>query len=88
MGMIHLERGLNNQRMARLGRFPITDDWEVLFGGARQSLLLKPLSSHHPILLEEGGCPVRGPLPLRFENMWLKEEGFKNLINDWWRSSE
>ena len=80
--------GLNNQRMTRLDRFLIRDDWEVLFGGARQSLLPKPLSDHHPILLEGGGYLVRGPLPFRFENMWLKEEGFKNLINDWWRSSE
>ena len=23
----------------------------------------------------------RGPLPFRFENMWLKEEGFKDLLN-------
>ena len=76
--------GLNNQRMARLVR----DEWEVHFGGVRQSLLPKPLSDHHPILLEGGGCPVRGPLPFRFENMWLKEEGFKNLINEWWCSLE
>ena len=31
---------------------------------------------------------MRGPLPFRFENMWLKEEGFKNLINEWWCSLE
>ena len=78
---------LNNQRMARLDRRLVTDDWEIHFGGARQSLLPKPLSYHHPIFLEGGGCPV-GPLPFRFENMWLKEEGFKNLINEWWCSLE
>ena len=27
--------GLNNQRMARLDRFLITDDWEAHFGGAK-----------------------------------------------------
>ena len=64
---------LNNQRMTRLNRFLVTDDWEVHFGGARQSLLPKPLLDHHLILLEGGGCPMRGPLPFRFENMWLKE---------------
>ena len=88
MGAIHLERGLNRQRMVRLGRFLITNDWEVLFGGARQSLLSKPLLNHHPILLEGGDWPITYPLPFRFDNMWLKEEGFKNLINDWWRSFE
>ena len=31
---------------------------------------------------------MRGILPFRFENMWLKEEGFKNLVNEWWCSLE
>ena len=60
----------------------------MLFRGTRQSLIPKPTSDHHPILLEGGGCPVRGPLPFRFKNMWLKEEGFKYLISDWWCNYE
>ena len=28
---------------------------------------------------------VRGPSPFHFENMWLKEEGFKTLIKEWWQ---
>ena len=80
--------GLNNRRMARLDRFLITDDWETLFGGANQSLLPRPLSDHHPILLEGGRCTVKGPSPFRFENMWLKEEGLKTLVEEWWRSYE
>ncbi|RVW76004.1 hypothetical protein CK203_052807 [Vitis vinifera] len=27
----------------------------------------------------------RGPIPFRFENMWLKEEGFKELLRGWWQ---
>lgn len=26
----------------------------------------------------------RGLSPFRFENMWLKEEGFKNVLRTWW----
>ena len=26
----------------------------------------------------------RGPTPFRFENMWLKKEGFKNVLRTWW----
>ena len=26
----------------------------------------------------------RGPTPFRFENMWLKEEGFKDVLRLWW----
>ena len=85
--------GLNNRRMARLERFLITDDWEVLFGGARQSLLPKPSQTAIRSYFCGGwgggfSCFVRGPIPYRFENMWLKEEGFKTLIEEWWRSLE
>ena len=26
------------------------------------------------------------PNPFRFENMWLKAEGFKELLKSWWQS--
>ena len=48
----------------------------------------KPLSDHFPILLTGGGSIVRGPLLFRFENMWLKAEGLKNLIDVWWNGIE
>ena len=37
------------------------------------------MSDHFPILLDGGGVR-RGPTPFRFENMWLKGEGFKGLL--------
>ena len=42
------------------------------------------MSNHFPILLDGGGVR-RGPIPFRFENMWLKEEGFKELLKDSWQ---
>ncbi|RVX10471.1 Transposon TX1 uncharacterized 149 kDa protein [Vitis vinifera] len=36
-----------------------------------------------PILLDGGGLR-RDPSPFRFENMWLKLEGFKDLLKSWW----
>ena len=37
------------------------------------------------ILLDEGR--IRGrKTPFRFENMWLKVEGFKDLVRNWWTS--
>ncbi|RVW36854.1 LINE-1 reverse transcriptase-like [Vitis vinifera] len=32
-----------------------------------------------------GGGLRRGPSPFRFENMWLKVEGFKDLLRSWWQ---
>ncbi|RVW24951.1 hypothetical protein CK203_079456 [Vitis vinifera] len=36
-----------------------------------------------------GGGGIRpGPTPFRFENMWLKVEGFKDLVRSWWQGTE
>ena len=80
--------GLNNQRMARLDRFLVTDDWDTHFSGAKQNLVPRPASDHFLVLLEGGGLSGRGPLPFRFENTWLKVDGFKNLFNEWWKNIE
>ena len=42
------------------------------------------MSDHFPILLDGEGVR-RGPTPFRFENMWLKEEGLKDLLRLWWK---
>ena len=78
--------GPGNQRMARLDRFLISGDWENYFGNATQSTLPRPLSNHFQILLIGGGSLVRGPTLFRFENLWLNMEGFKSLIDGWWKT--
>ncbi|RVW86319.1 Transposon TX1 uncharacterized 149 kDa protein [Vitis vinifera] len=70
--------GLNNRSKSRIDRFFISEDWETHFQGAIQTVLAKPISDHTPILLDGGGMR-RGPTPFRFENMWLKSEGFKEI---------
>ena len=72
------------QTMSRLDLFLVSEDWESQFSGVVQSTLPLPVSNHHSILLDGGGMR-RGLLPFRFENMQLKEEGFKDLLKDWWQ---
>ena len=56
--------------MSRIDRFLVSEDWEGYFKGVVQSTLSRPVSDHFPILLDGGGVR-RGPVPFRFENMWL-----------------
>ncbi|RVW37936.1 Transposon TX1 uncharacterized 149 kDa protein [Vitis vinifera] len=75
--------GVNNQTFSRLDRFLFNEGWDNHFGDVRQCVLPRPVSDHFPILLDVGGGR-RGPSPFRFENMWLKVEGVKELMKSWW----
>ncbi|RVW46135.1 Transposon TX1 uncharacterized 149 kDa protein [Vitis vinifera] len=76
--------GLHNQSWARLDRFLVSPSWIDQFSGINQCRLPRPVSDHFPIMLVGGGIR-RGPTPFRFENMWLKAEGFKELVRSWWQ---
>ncbi|RVW49728.1 hypothetical protein CK203_070052 [Vitis vinifera] len=78
--------GKESQSWARLDRFLVTQNWLDYFSGVIQSRLPRPTSDHFPILLECGGFR-RGLSPFRFENMWLKVVGFKNLLWGWWQET-
>ena len=70
---------------ARLDRFLFFADWEDKFPFVSQQRLPRLLSDHFPIVLE-GGSFQRGRRPFRFENMWLKDEGFVERVRSWWDS--
>lgn len=74
--------GLNNRLASRLDHFLVSEDWENQFSGLLQSILPKPVSNHGPILLDCGGIK-KGKAPFKFENMWLKVEGFRELVRSW-----
>lgn len=38
----------------------------------------------HSLVLLNGGRVRRGFTLFRFENMWLKEEDFLDLVKQWW----
>ena len=75
--------GLNNQSRARLDRFLVTPCWLDQFSRVVQRRLPWPTSDHFPVLLEGGGLK-RGSTHFRFKNMWLKVDGFKDLIRSLW----
>ena len=44
------------------------------------------MSDHFPVLLDCGQI-LGGKRLFRFENMWLKAEGFVDLVRGWWESN-
>ena len=70
---------------SRLDRFLLSTDWEENFLSVCQRHLSRLLSDHFPILLE-GGNLHGGKKPFRFENMWLKDEGFLERVSSWWET--
>ncbi|KAL6350788.1 hypothetical protein AAG906_031374 [Vitis piasezkii] len=91
-GMATWNGGRNNQSWARLDRFLVTQQWLDMFSGVAQCRMHRPTSDHFPILLMGGGIR-RGPTPFRFENMWLKVDGFIDLLRGWevfgrWKSTK
>ena len=73
--------------MSCLDRFLVTTNWESKFSNVVQSTLPRPVSDHCPILLDIEGIKLR-LCPFRFEIIWLKYEGFKDLLRDWWQNMQ
>jgi hypothetical protein len=69
----------------RIDRFLVSPDWEARFPVSSQKRLPCLYSDHFPILLD--CCDIsRGSRPFKFENMWLKAEGFVGKVKQWWDS--
>ena len=69
---------------ARLDRFLFFANWEDKFPTVCQSKMSRLLSDHFLIVLEGGSFQPRGRRPFRFENIWLKDEGFVDKVRCWW----
>ncbi|XP_059436107.1 uncharacterized protein LOC132169034 [Corylus avellana] len=77
-------QSLNSLRwMLRLDHFNVSPEWEVKHLNLLQKRLTRSCSDHFPILLDSS-CIQREKRPFKFENMWLKVDGFVDLVRSWW----
>jgi hypothetical protein len=72
----------NNMSWSRLDHFLVSLEWEFNYPGLMQKKLLQVCSDNAPILLMRD-CLQHGKSSFKFENMWLKEEGFVDKVRNW-----
>jgi hypothetical protein len=78
----------NNQdppSWSRIDRFLVSLDWEAHFLICLRRGCLDFAWTIFPILLDCGGIQG-GRRYFKFENMWLKAEGFVDRVKQWWTS--
>ncbi|XVE53746.1 hypothetical protein DITRI_Ditri03aG0027500 [Diplodiscus trichospermus] len=71
----------------RLDRCIVTDSWLSLFPQASEVHLVHSYSDHCPLLvrlLEASGDRINGIKPIRFEDIWLKYDGCREVICSGW----
>ena len=65
--------------MSRIDRTLALVDWVDHFGNVSQRVLPRVVSDHCPLLVVAGSVN-KGRSAFKFENMWLKEEGFVERV--------
>ncbi|KAK2372487.1 hypothetical protein QL285_073613 [Trifolium repens] len=75
----------NGFNMSRLDRFLLSTDWMALWGRPEVWVLARDVSDHCPLILKYNNDDW-GPKPFRFNNYWLQNKNFKNLVVETWNS--
>ncbi|XP_041009220.1 uncharacterized protein LOC121253280 [Juglans microcarpa x Juglans regia] len=70
---------------SRIDRYLVSPEWEAHYLDLIRKRLPRLCSDHFPILLDCGGLRG-GSRYFKFENMWLKSEGFLDKVRQWWSS--
>lgn len=77
----------NGQSCSRIDRFLLSKEWVQEWLNLMQEGLKRKESDHVAIVLKEV-VKNWGPRPFKFLNCWLKEEGFRKMVEEEWKGSK
>lgn len=73
--------------MSRLDRFLVSDEWIDSWSNSSQWIMDRDISDHCPIILKTAKSNW-GPKPFRFNNCWLHQRGFNEMVKKMWEGIE
>ncbi|WJX66076.1 hypothetical protein P8452_50669 [Trifolium repens] len=77
----------NGLAMSRLDRILVSVGWITVWGNPITRVAIRDVSDHCPIILRYDVADW-GPKPFRFNNFWLKDKRFKDLVVNTWTSQD
>ncbi|XP_057451856.1 uncharacterized protein LOC130743638 [Lotus japonicus] len=84
-GLFTWSSSRNNGMGSRLDRWLLSEDLFLCFNSFKQTALEWGISDHRPVSLSFG-LDDYGPKPFTFFNHWLQEDGFNEMVTNWWNS--
>jgi exonuclease III len=74
----------NGTTMSRLDRVLLSHDWGIRWGNPHVWALHRDVSDHCPLIVRYSASDW-GPKPFRFNNFWLQNKRFKDLVAKTWQ---
>ncbi|KAH0751395.1 hypothetical protein KY285_004543 [Solanum tuberosum] len=84
-GSFTWRRGDGHSSASRIDRFLYSSQWDEAFTQIKQNLLPRIGSDHNPIMLDCGELNSNKSY-FKFEQWWLRVDGFADKIKEWWLS--
>jgi hypothetical protein len=75
----------NGVTMSRLDRVLVSNDWFDVWGTPNVWVLARDVADHCPLVLRYNSSDW-GPKPFRFNNFWLQNNEFKDLVTNAWEA--
>lgn len=77
---------VHSTSQALLDRAFCSVEWEAHFPTHNLTSLPRFMSDHNPLILQTSASIFNSSVPIRFQKSWLAQEGFTDLMIDWWQS--